>query len=109
MHLNNDPFEWIKSGKKSVEIRLYDEKRKKLKIGDIIIFKKLGGSEEIKARIKGLLRFNSFRDLFLFIPKKYLAHESLDLEEQVLRMRKYYSEEDEKKHGVLAIWFEAIK
>jgi ASC-1-like (ASCH) protein len=109
MHLSNEPFEWIKSGKKSVEIRLFDEKRKKLKICDIIVFKKTDGNEEIKTRIKGLLRFNSFRDLFLFIPKKYLGHESLDLEEQILRMRRYYSEEDEKKYGVLAIWFEVIK
>jgi len=38
-----------------------------------------------------------------------VGHESLDLEEQILRMRRYYSEEDEKKYGVLAIWFEVIK
>lgn len=109
MHLSEEPFNWIKKGKKIVEIRLYDEKRKKIQLGDVIIFQKLNSMEKIKVKVKGLLRFGSFKDLFLFIPKRYLAHESLSLEEQIKRMRKYYSEEDEKKYGVLAIWFEVMR
>jgi len=53
--------------------------------------------------------FSSFKDLFLFIPKKYLAYESLTLDEQIRRMRKYYSEEKEKKYGVIGIWFDMLK
>jgi len=109
MHLSEEPFNWIKEGKKIVEVRLFDEKRRKIEIDDIIIFRKIGSNEEIKVRVKGLLRFKNFRDLFLFIPKNYLAHESLSLEEQIKRMRNYYSEEEEKKYGVIAIWFEVIK
>ena len=41
MSLNPAPFEKIKNGEKSIEIRLYDEKRRGVKIGDIIIFSKL--------------------------------------------------------------------
>ena len=109
MHLSAEPFTWIKEGKKVVEVRLYDEKRRKVELGDVIIFKKLNSKEEIKVRVKGLLRFQSFRDLFLFVPKEYLANEYLSLSEQIERMRKYYSEEKERKYGVLAIWFEVIK
>jgi ASC-1-like (ASCH) protein len=109
MHLSEEPFNWIKEGRKVVEVRLYDEKRKRIKIGDVIVFKKLNDDEEIKVKVKGLLMFESFKDLFSFVPKKYLAHESLNLSEQVERIRKYYSEEKEKKYGVLAIWFEVIK
>jgi len=108
MHLSKEPFNWIKEGRKVVEIRLYDEKRKKIEIGDVVVFKKLNDDEKIKVKVKGLLRFESFKDLFLFVPKKYLAHESLSLSEQIERIRKYYSEEKEKKYGVLAIWFEVI-
>lgn len=109
MHLSEEPFNWIKEGRKVVEVRLFDEKRKEVDIGDVITFKRLNNEEEIKVKVKGLLRFGSFRDLFLFIPKKYLAHESLSLGEQIKRIRKYYSEEKEKKHGVIAIWFEVIE
>ncbi len=40
MHLADEPFEKIKSGEKTVEIRLYDEKRKAIKIGNGIVFYK---------------------------------------------------------------------
>jgi len=109
MHLSEEPFNWIKEGKKVVEVRLFDEKRREVEIGDMIIFKKLNSEEEIKVKVRGLLRFSNFRDLFLFIPKHYLGHENLSLEEQIGRIRKYYSEEQEEKYGALAIWFEVIE
>ena len=36
LHLNDRPFELIKSGKKTVEMRLLDEKRKTYKVGDTL-------------------------------------------------------------------------
>ena len=41
MKLQESPFERIKSGTKTVEFRLYDEKRSKINIGDQIEFSKL--------------------------------------------------------------------
>ena len=41
MKLKETPFERIKNGTKTIEFRLYDEKRKKVKIGDKIEFSKL--------------------------------------------------------------------
>ena len=38
MKLNESPFERIKNGTKTIEFRLYDEKRQKINIGDTIIF-----------------------------------------------------------------------
>ena len=38
MNLHKAPFQMIKSGAKTIELRLYDEKRKKIKAGDIIEF-----------------------------------------------------------------------
>ena len=37
MRLNNEPFNKIKEGTKTVELRLLDEKRKTLRVGDKII------------------------------------------------------------------------
>ena len=39
MKLNEDPFERIKNGTKTIEFRLFDEKRQQIKIGDQIEFK----------------------------------------------------------------------
>lgn len=109
MKLATEPFEWINTGQQIVEVRLFDEKRKKLAIGDTIVFRRLDGKGEVRVLVRGLLRFDSFRDLFVFVPKEYLHHANLTVEEQVQRMRRYYSEDEEKKFGVLAIYFEVIR
>ena len=41
MRLNKEPFDEMKNGTKTIEFRLYDEKRQKVKIGDKIEFSKL--------------------------------------------------------------------
>ena len=46
MKLNENPFERIKNGTKTVEFRLYDEKRQQIKIGDKIEFSKLPDLQE---------------------------------------------------------------
>ncbi|MBQ1852397.1 MAG: ASCH domain-containing protein, partial [Lachnospiraceae bacterium] len=38
MQLQPEPFDLIKSGAKTIELRLYDEKRRKIRIGDEIVF-----------------------------------------------------------------------
>ena len=40
MKLNENPFERMKNGPKTIEFRLNDEKRKKIKIGEKITFSK---------------------------------------------------------------------
>lgn len=46
MGLFEIPFNSIKSGKKTVEVRLYDNKRRKVKLGDTIKFTKVPESDE---------------------------------------------------------------
>lgn len=46
MKLNAEPFEAIRNHKKTVEIRLNDEKRQKVKIGDTIVFTNIDDSEK---------------------------------------------------------------
>ena len=46
MKLNESPFERIKNGTKTIEFRLYDEKRQKIKIGDKIEFSKVPDMQE---------------------------------------------------------------
>ena len=46
MKLKEDPFERMKNGTKTIEFRLYDEKRRKIKVGDEIEFFKLPKLQE---------------------------------------------------------------
>ena len=65
MKLQESPFERIKSGTKTVEFRLYDEKRRKIKIGDQIEFSKSPDLQEtILEDVLDLYREDTFENLF---------------------------------------------
>ena len=65
MKLNPSPFEKIASGRKTVELRLYDDKRRRIDIGDRIIFSNLEDPEQkIAVKVKSLHRYATFEDLF---------------------------------------------
>ena len=38
MNLHDNPFNLIKGGFKNIKMRVYDDKRRKIKVGDIIEF-----------------------------------------------------------------------
>ena len=108
MKLKNTPFEKIKNGKKTMELRLYDEKRKLLNIGDTITFTNMENSEELTVKVIGLHRFDSFKDLYNNIDKKLIGYDENEVVDPN-HMNEYYSIEEQKKYGVLAIEIELIK
>lgn len=105
MHLHPEPFESIKAGKQKIETRLYDQKRRQIKVGDHIIFlKRPNSTEQLEVEVVGLSIFKSFQDLFRTIDKaKFGFDREARLEEQISSTRKYYSIEEEKKYGVIGI------
>ncbi|MBW3020968.1 ASCH domain-containing protein [Candidatus Woesearchaeota archaeon] len=103
MHLYDEPYERIRKGTKKLEVRLNDEKRQKVQIGDKIIFYKQNGGF-ISTKVINLYKYNSFMELFDNINLNLLGYDSeTDKNELVKRMRKYYTEEQEEKYGVLGI------
>ena len=99
MKLNDDPFERIKNGTKTIEFRLYDEKRRKVKIGDKIEFSKLPDlQEKILVDVLDLYTEPSFEELFekLYEDKERAKQKANDMYE-------IYSPENEKKYGVVGI------
>ena len=65
MKLQEDPFERIKNGTKTVEFRLYDEKRQTIQIGDEIEFSKLPElQEKLLVKVIDLYKEKSFEKLF---------------------------------------------
>jgi ASC-1-like (ASCH) protein len=101
MKLQPNPFGKIKDGSKTIEIRLNDEKRQLINIGDEIIFTLATNElENIRAKVIRLSKFPTFKDLCMAFPPEQYGSES---QEEYVAMYKYYSREDEQKYGVLAI------
>lgn len=104
------PFEDIKSGKKTIEARLFDEKRQQLNIEDTITFTKLPEKEQkITVKILDLSRFATFEDMFTGLGVKPFGY-SVDqtLQEAVEDMKKYYTKQEEAKYGVLGIHIKTV-
>ena len=73
MKLNESPFERIKKGTKTIEFRLYDEKRQQIKIGDKIEFSKSPDlQEKLIVDVIDLYREDTFENKFrkLYSDKK---------------------------------------
>ena len=61
MNLQPKYFDFMKDGTKRIELRLYDEKRSQIELGDIIEFSK-SETDKLKAEVIGLLRYSCFND-----------------------------------------------
>ena len=109
MKLNNNAFQNIKNGVKKFELRLYDERRKNINIGDTIIFHNLNNLENtIEVRVLALLRYPTFADLFKDIDYKQCGTAN-SLEEKLKRVHTFYTVEQEEKYGILAIKMELLR
>ena len=106
MKLYPESFDLIKGGSKTVEMRLFDEKRRKLSIGGLIVFTNTKTNEELIAEIFDLKQFDSFESLYANYKKTDLGYN----DDEVAKpedMLAYYSVEEIKKHGVVAIELKA--
>lgn len=110
MKLNPKAFESVKDGSKIFEIRLNDEKRKLIEVGDHITFQKLPSLEEdLLVVVKDILKEKTFEKLFsLFPPSLAGWEENSSPKKCATDMRKYYSKEEERRNGVVAIKIELV-
>ena len=102
MKLMAKPFKQIAEGEKIIESRLYDEKRQRVNIGDQIEFSNTDNStEKINTKVEALYRYKSFNKMFSDFPSTYFGGSSK--EELLTGIKKFYSEEGQKKYGVVGI------
>lgn len=100
-------FDYIKNGTKRIELRLYDEKRQKINIGDTIVFKKEPELDiTMEVRVVGLLRYNSFQELFKDFGIELIADKSMSKKELLDALEEFYTPEKQKQYGVLGIRIE---
>lgn len=102
MNLQPSYFDFIKDGTKRIELRLFDEKRQQIQLGDIIEFTK-SEDDKFKAEVIGLLRYNSFNDLFEDFDISILADKSMTKQELLDVLSEFYTPEKQAEFGVLGI------
>ncbi len=109
MKLEAVPFDYILNGTKRIELRLNDEKRQKVKIGEIIKFYKLPELEEtLEVKIIGLLKYTSFKELIKDFDILILADKLITKEQLIEDLNRFYSLEEQNLYSVLGIRFELI-
>lgn len=105
MRLNKLPFEQMVEGKKTIEVRLNDAKRKLLAIGDEILFSNRDNpNQTIVKKVADLRLYNSFAEMannencvLAGFNKGYTVEEVVDC------YYTFYTIEEEKRFGVLVI------
>ncbi len=92
----------LKSGIKTIELRLLDDKRQKIKIGDVIEFSNASNTNEIFfAQVIDLYKAPDFETLCLKIAVQQVGFLSQD--ELLKSLEEFYSIQQQKKFGVVGI------
>ena len=104
MRLQEKPFQMIKSGVKTIELRLYDEKRKAIHKGDEIVFTCTKDGQTLRCAVVDMHVFNFFAELYQALPLLQCGytHENVKFANPS-DMNLYYSAELQKKYDALGI------
>lgn len=110
MKLQPKYFDCMLNGTKRIEVRLNDEKRRLIKIGDIITFYKMPDEKEsFSVKVIDLLHYDSFEDLLNDYDISLVADKNDSKENLLNILSEFYSEEEQEKYGVLGIKIDIIK
>ncbi len=104
MKLFRDAFGKIADGSKTIELRLNDEKRQKIAVGDTIVFTCVDNRDIVTARVKALHKFMDFKSLYAHLPLVNCGYAIEQLNTaSYTDMYEYYTEEQIQNYGVLGI------
>lgn len=107
MHVDDRYFWSLVSGEKSIEGRLYDERRRRIMKGDHV---RMFCDEGYEAYflVKDVRVYDSFREMLLNEGLDNVLPGIKEIEKGVEVYRKFYSEKEEKRYGVCAIELEPL-
>jgi ASC-1-like (ASCH) protein len=104
MNLTPAPFAMIKRGQKTIELRLFDEKRQQISVGDEIVFTNVESGETLYKTVAKLHRFDSFEELYHSLPLLQCGYTADNIDRaHPSDMELYYSAEEQQKYGVVGI------
>ena len=104
MGLYGEYFNAIKEGKKTVEVRLNDEKRRAITVGDTIEFLKIPEQDMVlKVQVTGLRTYDTFEAMYKDIPLTEFDCEGWKIKDMIDGTYEIYTPNQEKEWGTLAI------
>ena len=106
MNLTPAPMQEIRTGNKTIELRLNDEKRKQISVGDTIKFINTEDSNDTLRVISfvDLFFFSSFAELYDNLPLLNCGYNEDNINTASPEdMEMYYSREKQNKYGVVGI------
>ena len=108
MSVRHKYFELIKSGQKDIELRAYDEKRRKMKAGDkFLLFDAENPDESIICEILNMHIAPDFESLFKKIDIKRSGFDNLD--ELIDTVTKFVSREELQREQVVGIEIKRVR
>lgn len=120
MHMNSAMFDAVKAGTKTIEVRLFDEKRKLIDVGDYIEFRRVGNEDDrIKKRVANMFLNKTFKKIFEksmfdeqgewvreYTPEQFGSPKDCTTDEYVEAMYRIYGRAEEEKYGAIAFILE---
>ena len=105
MRLVDFAYRAIKNNEKTIEVRLNDEKRRLIKVGDIIEFEHIDTGDMLKVQVINLYKFDTFKELFNKFDNKIMGLKETD---DYTIMNNFYTKEEQSMYGALAIEIKLI-
>lgn len=111
LNLNPQPFAMIADGHKTIELRLWDEKRCQIRVGDTLVFVHTeDAAKTLTARVTALHRFPDFATLYAALPLDKCGYLPEELSTASPKdMNVYYSAEKQALYGVVGIEIALLK
>lgn len=107
MKVQTKYYNLLKAGIKTVELRLWDEKRRHINVGDKITFSDLSDpTDTFVAKVIALHRASSFDKLCDIISPKQAGFTTK--EELIQCLQEFYTPENQQKNGVVGIEIKRI-
>ena len=103
LHLHQQPFDKVRNGQKTIEARLFDERRQRIEIGDEIDFINRADESLCRVKVHRLHRAPTFQELFTLCGPMEFGAESV--EDAVKSIEKYYDYDEQLRYGVIGIEF----
>ena len=102
MKLWHDSFAKILEGTKTIEMRLFDEKRSTISVGDTIVFEDTSDGAQLDCAVIALHRYPSFAELYAHHDKVSIGYGDNEVADPA-DMLTYYTEEEIREYGVVGI------
>lgn len=105
MNLTPAAMQEIRTGNKTIELRLNDEKRKQISVGDTIkLINTEDSNDTLRVKVVDLFLFSSFAELYDNLPLLNCGYNEDNINTASPDdMEMYYSREKQNKYGVVGI------